>query len=31
MYFLMMNAAMLAGALRYMQGKQSVLWEKVRP
>lgn len=31
MYFFMMNAAVVAGALRHMQGKQSVLWEKVRP
>lgn len=31
MYFLMMNAAIVAGALRHLRGEQSVLWEKVRP
>ena len=31
MYFLMMNAAILAGALRHFRGQQTVLWEKVRP
>lgn len=30
MYFVMMNAAMVAGAFRFFSGKQSVLWEKVR-
>lgn len=30
MYFIMMNAAIVAGALRFFSGKQTVLWEKVR-
>ena len=30
MYFCMMNVAIVAGAVRYLRGKQSVLWEKVR-
>ncbi len=29
-YFCMMNAAMIAGMLRYISGRQTVLWEKSR-